>query len=127
MNNKKYTIHVIEDEKMLSDAIKKKLEESGFDVITSYDGQEGLDAALKRKPDLMLLDLVLPTMDGVTVLDKLRDDEWGKKVPVIILTNLSRAETIEESKKRGVHTYLVKTNWKLDEVVEKINYELGIV
>jgi DNA-binding response OmpR family regulator len=127
MNNKKYTIQVIEDEKMLSDAIKKKLDESGFDVVTSYDGKEGLDEALKSKPDLILLDLVLPTVDGVTVLDKLRGDEWGKNVPIIILTNLSRAETIEESKKRGVNTYLVKTNWKLDEVVEKINYELGIV
>ena len=66
-------------------------------------------------------------MDGITMLDKLREDDWGKKVPVIILSNLSKADSIRESRERGVNTYLVKTDWKLDEVIAKVKYELGIL
>lgn len=128
MNDKKiYTIQVIEDENLIASALEKKLKNEGFDVYVTNDGKQGLDAALEKKPDLILLDLVLPSMDGVSILDTLRGDDWGKKVPVIILTNLSKAETIQESKEKGVNSYLIKTDWKLEEVVKKVKYELGIL
>ncbi|KKQ51839.1 hypothetical protein A2865_04415 [Candidatus Woesebacteria bacterium RIFCSPHIGHO2_01_FULL_39_17] len=126
MSDKKSTVLLIEDEKLLSKAIKKKLEKNGFDVLEAYDGGEGLAVALEKHPDLILLDIVLPLMDGVTLLDRLREDEWGKGVPVIILSNLSDASTVEESKKKGVNNYLVKTDWKLDEVVAKVREALKV-
>ena len=92
--------------------------------MEAFDGGEGLAIALEKHPNLVLLDIVLPVMDGVTLLDRLREDEWGKNVPVIILSNLSDASTIEESKDKGVNSYLVKTDWKLDEVVAKVRETL---
>lgn len=127
MANVNHTILIIEDETLMASALKKKLESAGFEPLWASDGSEGLKVALDKHPDLILLDIVLPTMDGMTVLSKLREDSWGKNVPVIILSNLSRAATIEKGKEKGVNTYLVKTDWKLSEVVQKVKYELGMV
>ena len=124
MSDKKTIVLLIEDERLLSKAIKRKLEKGGFEVLEAFDGGEGLAIALEKHPNLVLLDIVLPVMDGVTLLDRLREDEWGKNVPVIILSNLSDASTIEESKDKGVNSYLVKTDWKLDEVVAKVRETL---
>jgi DNA-binding response OmpR family regulator len=123
----KQKILIIEDEKLIVVALKKKLESEGFDVETEYDGVSGLRAALGMHPDLILLDIVLPGIDGVTLLGSLRADEWGAKVPVIILTNLNDASTIEESRKKGVNSYLVKTDWKLNDVVDKVRSTLDEV
>ena len=119
MSDKK-TVLIVEDEKLLSQAIKIKLEKNNFLVHEAFDGQEGLAKALEKHPDIILLDLILPVMDGVTLLEKLREDDWGKNVPIIILSNLSDASLIEESKEKGVNSYLIKTDWKLDQVVEKV-------
>jgi two-component system, OmpR family, alkaline phosphatase synthesis response regulator PhoP len=123
----KHKILIIEDEKLIVVALKKKLESEGFDVETEYDGVSGLRAALGMHPDLILLDIILPGIDGVTLLSSLRADEWGAKVPVIILTNLNDASTIEESRKKGVNSYLVKTDWKLNDVVDKVRSTLDEV
>ncbi len=127
MSDKKYKILIVEDEMFSVKALKKKLEDSDFQVLVAFNGVSGLEVALQEHPDLILLDLILPEMDGITMLDKLREDDWGKKVPVIILSNLSKADSIRESRERGVNTYLVKTDWKLDEVIAKVKYELGIL
>ena len=124
MSDKKAVVLLIEDERLLSKAIKRRLEKGGFEVLEAFDGGEGLAIALEKHPNLVLLDIVLPVMDGVTLLDRLREDEWGKNVPVIILSNLSDASTVEESKTKGVNSYLVKTDWKLDEVVAKVRETL---
>ena len=113
-------ILIVEDEHMVRDAIKRKLESSGFEVLEAGDGQEGLQRAESGKPDLILLDLILPLMDGLTVLEKLRGSEWGKNIPVIVLSNLSDTKTVQESKQKGVFDFLVKTDWTLDDVVSKI-------
>ncbi len=118
-------ILIIEDEKAISSVLQKKLEESGFEAITATDGETGLETALNSDPDLILLDLIMPKMDGMTLLEKYNQQIQGKKVPVIILSNLDSAEKIEESKRRGVYDYLVKTNWSLDDVVRKIKDTLG--
>jgi DNA-binding response OmpR family regulator len=122
----KYTILVIEDEEALLNALTKKITLSGFEVITAKTGSEGIEMAISNHPDLILLDMVLPVFDGLTVLDQLRIDPWGKTVPVIILTNLTQVEAEEESKARGVSAYLIKTDWKLSDVSEKIKNVLHI-
>ena len=119
-------ILIVEDEHLLSEAIERKLEKEGFDVIIATDGQEGLVQAFQRHPDLILLDIILPVVDGITVLDRLRKDAWGSKVPVIILTNLSDAEVINESREKGVSDYLVKTDWDINEVMDKVKEKLKV-
>jgi DNA-binding response OmpR family regulator len=118
--DKKFKLLVIEDERLVYEALRRKLDNTGFEVINAFDGKEGLELSLKEHPDLILLDIILPVMDGITYLESLRADEWGERVPVIILSNLSDADTIQESRLKGVNDYLVKTDWKLDEVIEKI-------
>lgn len=119
-------ILIVEDERLLSEAVKRKLEKEEFEVTTAIDGQEGLVKAFGGHPDLILLDIILPVVDGLTLLDRLRKDSWGSKVPVIILTNLSDAETVSESRQKGVNDYLVKTDWSLNEVVAKVKEKLKV-
>ena len=119
-------ILIVEDEHLVREAVSRKLKTNGFEVIEAGDGQEGLVLAEREKPDLVLLDLILPLMDGLTVLDKIRSEAWGKKMPVIVLSNLSDVETVQESKKAGVYDYLVKTDWTLDDVISKIKKVLNM-
>ena len=88
MNTQK-TILIIEDEKSLREAMVDILELKNFNSLSSRNGREGLALAFKEHPDLILLDLIMPEMDGMTALEKIRADAWGAKVPIIILTNLS--------------------------------------
>lgn len=122
--NKK--ILIIEDESLISSVLSKKLTGSGFDVLTASDGEDGLEKALTENPDLILLDIVMPKLDGISLAEKYNQKKTGLKAPIIILSNLDRADKIEESKKKGVHDYLVKTNWSLDDVVEKIKTTLSL-
>ncbi|KKQ40907.1 MAG: Response regulator receiver protein [Candidatus Magasanikbacteria bacterium GW2011_GWA2_37_8] len=119
-------ILIIEDEVILLEALRNKFSSKVFQVFTAADGIEGLEVAKKEHPDLILLDLVMPRMDGMTMLKILRQDAWGKLVPVIILTNLNESEKIEESIKNGVFDYLVKVNRHLDDVVKKVKNRLNI-
>lgn len=121
----KYKIEVVEDDEIISKSITGELESAGFEVIKAANGEAGLALALKDKPDLILLDIVMPIMDGLTMLRKLRQDSWGGKVPVIILTNLSTDEYLmDNALKLDPSHYLTKTDWTLEEVVEKIKKRL---
>jgi len=122
---RKKVILIVEDEKSLFNALEIKLKAAGFQTLGAGDGEECLDVAFGFHPDLILLDIVMPRMDGLTALSKLRQDEWGKGVPVIVLTNLSNAETSIEGEKEQVTGYLVKADWKLDDVVEKFKATLN--
>lgn len=115
------TILIVDDEEIVAGALAKKLTGAGYKVLVQRNGEDGLKSALATHPDLVLLDIVMPKMDGITFLDKLRQDGWGKSVPVIILTNLERGEKVEEGKSRGVYDYLVKTDWSLSDVLSKVN------
>jgi DNA-binding response OmpR family regulator len=117
-------ILIIEDEHPLREALVLKLKKERFGVLNAKNGEEGLAMAQKEHPDLILLDIVMPKMDGMTMLKKLRQDSWGRKVPVIILTNLTIAEEIAEALDKGVHDYLVKADWKLEDIVDKIRHTL---
>ena len=124
-------ILIIEDEEIMLKALVDKFQAEGFDVKKAMDGQDGLAMALSEKPDIILLDILMPKMDGMEVLKKLREDKWGKQAKVILLTNVSDAETVALGAKFGpgngeVYDYLVKTNWSLDEVAEKVKKRLEL-
>ena len=110
----------IEDESALQRAVAQVLKPEGYEILQALDGEAGLTLALKELPDLILLDLILPKKDGFEVLKELKADERGKEIPVIILTNLDSAVDIEKALESGATTYLVKTSYRLTEVVEKI-------
>ena len=121
--NKK--ILVVEDEKPMRRVLVDSLKNEGFFVYEADNGISGLDTAIRERPDLILLDLVMPHMDGIEMLKKLRNDEWGKNAVVIVLTNLSDTDKIVEATQCGAFGYLVKTNWKMKEVVKKVKDCLG--
>lgn len=120
-------ILVIEDEAPLSDVLIDKLTSERFSVSGAKNGEEGLELALKEHPDLILLDIIMPVMDGMTMLYELRKDPWGNSVPVILLTNLSDAERVAEALRLKVYDFLVKSDWKLEDLVTKVKEKLGIL
>ena len=117
MNRK---ILFIEDEEVLQHALGEALQGAGFEVIKAADGEEGLRAATQVSPDLILLDLILPKMSGFEVLDALKKDLTTKQIPVMILTNLEGSADIERALAAGATTYLVKSNYNLDDILAKI-------
>ncbi len=117
------TILIVEDEKSLREAIADVLRLKKFNLLEAKDGKEGVRVALARHPDLILLDLLMPVMDGMTALKKIREDAaWGARVPVIILTNLSATseQLVEDMVTHKPMHYLIKSDWKLHDVVKKI-------
>ncbi|OGD38456.1 hypothetical protein A3J02_02290 [Candidatus Azambacteria bacterium RIFCSPLOWO2_02_FULL_46_11] len=121
------TILIVEDDRALSLTLKDNFEKEGFGIILAKDGVEGLKFALEQKPDLILLDIVMPNMDGMTMMRKLRDDVRGKKVPIILLTNLEADDAIMKGVIRDEPSYyLVKANWKMEDVIEKVKERLGL-
>ncbi len=122
----KKTILVVEDETPLRNALCDKLTSEGFNTLGARNGQEGLIVALQEHPDLILLDIVMPVMDGVMMLHKLRADTWGSGAHVIILTNLSDNENVAKAMEQEVFEYIVKSNIKVEELVRRIKETLGI-
>ncbi|MBI2099267.1 response regulator [Candidatus Uhrbacteria bacterium] len=120
----KKKILIIEDEPAVYKALSDRLIKEGYETVIATDGAEGLQKAIKCKPDLILLDIILPVMDGMTMLKLLREQSFGKKIPVIILTNLSNGGMTAEALEQGAFHYLVKTDWKLGDVIKKVNDEL---
>lgn len=114
------TILIVEDEKAMLDLLSKQLEREGYRVLRAGDGLSGLNIALKHHPDLILLDIVMPKTNGIDMLKKLRADEWGKQVPVTILSNLSDSAHVFDSLSNDVHDYLVKSDWSLKGILEQV-------
>ncbi len=117
-------ILIVDDEKILMDLLSTKIKREGFIVTEAHDGEEGLRLALAEHPDLILMDIIMPKMDGITVMKKLRLDPWGKDVPVIILTNLNTAESVQDSVASGAYDYLVKIDYTLDDLVAIVKKRL---
>lgn len=117
-------ILIIEDEAALRMALEEKFRNEGFEVLSADNGEDGLALALDMMPDLILLDIILPKLNGFGVLTELAKHEEAKKIDVIILTNLSDAGNIGEVVKRGVSDYLVKADWTLEELAEKVRNKL---
>jgi len=114
----------IEDERTLQKTFKDLLEKESFEMISAFDGKEGLSLIKTEKPDLILLDLILPGVDGFEVLKRIKVDEEIKEIPVIILTNLEDTVDINRALELGATTYLVKANYSPKEVLEKIKKAL---
>ena len=113
-------ILLIEDEKYLFEMYKMKLEQGKYKVLVAIDGEEGMNIAKKEKPDLILLDLVLPRMNGYEFLRKIRKDPKLKKTKIYILSNLGQDEEIEQGFKEGADGYMIKTNLTPKQLLENI-------
>ena len=115
----------IEDEPNLQNTMEKILIQEGFEILGALDGEKGLELIKKEKPDLVLLDLILPKKDGFEVLKEMKENEELKDIPVIVLTNLEGMGDVEKALNLGATTYLIKANYELDDVVKRIKQILG--
>ena len=115
----------VEDEPALQKTFGDILKQEGYEMLSALDGQKGLELAKSEKPDLILLDLVLPKMHGFEVLKSLKEDEATQDIPIIVLTNLEAMGDVEKALEMGATTYLVKASYSLEEVVQKIKKALG--
>lgn len=121
----KAKILVVEDEEILLAALKEELLTGGYEVDGAVDGIEGLEKVKSFKPDLILLDLLMPKMDGMEMLQKLKADSETRDIAVVILTNLSDYEKISEALSLGAMDYLVKANYKLEDLLDKVRAVLA--
>lgn len=117
-------ILIIEDDRFLRELISRKLSDDGFDAVGAADGEEGIKKVKEEKPDLILLDLILPSIDGFEVLSRIKKDESVKSIPVIILSNLGQKEEVEKGLKMGAVDYLIKAHFTPGEIVEKVKNNL---
>lgn len=125
MPKDKIKILLVEDDSFLLGMYATKFEMENFKVITAEDGEKAVRAALKELPDIILLDIILPKQNGFEVLRQLKADQSTAKVPVILLTNLSQKDEIEQGLKLGAEDYLIKAHFMPSEVVEKIKKVLN--
>ncbi len=124
-NNKK-TVLVVEDDIALRNVLVEKLTDEHFHVLQAEDGEVGLRIALEKHPALILLDIFMPRMDGITMLSKLRsEDSWGKHAHVIVLTNSTDAQTIATVSGYGATDFLIKSEWSLEALVARIRERIG--
>lgn len=112
---------IIEDDSFLQGLEASKLKKASYDIITASTGEEGMAKINEAGVDLVLLDLVLPKFDGFEILKKIRETESLKKLPVIVFSNLSEDKDIKKAEELGATDFMVKSNFTLDELVERIN------
>ncbi|MEK7658862.1 MAG: response regulator [Patescibacteria group bacterium] len=123
MENKK--ILIAEDDKVLLNLIRDELTAEGFEVLGASNGKEGLDLALKFHPDLILVDIIMPIMNGMEMTEKIREDEWGKAVKIIVLTNLNAEKNVADFLEKGAYDYLLKSDWSIEDVVKRVKDRLS--
>lgn len=122
--NKK-TILLIEDDPVLGEVMKKRVEAEGYNCFWEHDGKEGMARLLQSRPDLMLLDIIMPNMNGYEVLETIRADKSLSEIPVIVISNSGQPIEIEKILKLGVKDYIVKAHFSPDEVLEKVKNLIG--
>jgi CheY-like chemotaxis protein len=113
-------ILVAEDDKFLANAYRIKLEKEGYEISIARDGQEALDRLKSFKPDLILLDLIMPVKDGFTVLEEIRNNDAFKKIPIVITSNLEQKEDLDKVRSLGAVDYMVKSDTPIHKLVRKI-------
>jgi DNA-binding response OmpR family regulator len=127
MTEEKKTILIAEDEMPMLEALATKFKNEGFKVLEAKDGEEALKLAENEHPHLILLDILMPKLDGLGALKKIRgQNKWGEQVPILMLTNLSDPESVSEAANYHVYDFLVKTDWKLDDVVNFAKQKLNL-
>ncbi len=120
------TVLVVEDEPAVALALTDTLTKEGFTVLSATDGQDGLTQALDNHPDIVVTDLKMPVMTGLEMIEKLRADEWGKNVTVLILSNLSDLETLQSAMEKGAFHYMVKGDSSMADIVSAIKKHLRV-
>jgi len=123
--NSAIPILIVEDDVFLADLYRTKFDLEGFDVSVAYDGEKGIEMVSKKKPEVILLDLILPKVNGFAVLEAIKADKKLKNIPVILLTNLSQKSDVERGLELGAVDYLIKAHFMPSEVVTKIKHLVG--
>lgn len=124
MANKQPTVLIVEDEGPLSDVLKDRFENEGFDVFLAKDGAEGLVLALDKLPDIILLDIMMPKVSGLDMLKQLRTYDAGRDMLVIVMTNLSDTKEVHEALANGAKDFLVKSDWAIADLVDSVRKQL---
>ena len=116
----KKRVLIVDDEADIREAMADYLEQNGYRVSQAADGAEGLELAIKDKPDVILLDLMMPVMDGHAMLDKLRQDPWGRNAKVVIMSAMDDVTNIGSAYQTGITEYIIKSNASLEELAKKV-------
>ena len=120
-------IAIIEDDTVINQMYRMKFEADGFEVQLADDGKRGVALVESFKPDIILLDLQMPHMNGAEALQEIRSYDWGKDIPVIILTNLGEEEAPKSLRAMGIHSYIVKADLTPSQVVGRVKEALNLV
>lgn len=119
-------IAIIEDDPVISQMYRFKFEAANFEVQLANNGKRGVEMVKDFLPDLILLDLQMPEMNGVDALEIIRKNEWGKNIPVIILTNMGEEESPKKLRALGIHSYIVKANLTPNQVLKRVKQALNL-
>src|SRR5882724_6302693 len=125
MADKRQKILIVEDEGPLSEVLKDRFENEGFDVLIANDGEKGLAVALEKQPDVILLDIIMPKIDGLTMLKNLRAHEAGKNIRVVVMTNVNDSKEVHEALANGARDFLVKSDWVIADLVTSVRRQLS--
>lgn len=122
------SILIIEDDSDLRGILRDSLADEGYQVYEAKNGEQGLTLALSKRPDLVLLDIILPGMDGLAVLSGIRKDKtWGQNAKVLMLTNLSDSQSVTDCLELGAHSFLVKADWTIEGILAAVQNDLNAV
>ncbi len=117
-------ILIVEDEEIVLGLLQKKLSQEGYEVSVARDGEEGLKKMMEIKPDLVLLDVVMPKMGGFEVMEEMQRDRELKKIPVIVVSNSGQPVEIDKVRELGARDWLIKTEFDPQEVIDKVKKQL---
>lgn len=124
-NVSKKKILIIEDDRSLQNALSEMVAQEGYETDSAFDGEAGVQKAIEMKPDLILLDIILPKKDGYEVLAEVKKDERTKDIPVLILTNLEEVDNVRKALDLGATTFMVKSDFSLKDVMMKVKEALA--
>lgn len=119
-------ILLVEDEEIIIELLKKKLENEGYKLAVARDGLEGLEKIKTFKPDLILLDIIMPKMGGFEVMEEMKKDPAMKEIPVIIISNSGQPVELDRAKELGAKDWLIKTEFDPQEVVDKVKKQINL-
>jgi CheY-like chemotaxis protein len=125
VTEQKKKILLIEDEEIIIDLLQRKLKDEGYEVSVTRDGQEGLETMRQEKPDLILLDIVMPKKGGFEVMEEMGRDSELRKIPVIIISNSGQPVELDRAKALGARDWLIKTEFDPQEVLDKVIKQIG--
>ncbi len=116
---------LIEDEELMVNLLEKKLAQAGYNVFVARNGEEGLKIMRETKPDLILLDIIMPKMGGFEVMEEMNKDDNLKGIPVIIVSNSGQPVELDKAERLGARDWLIKTEFDPGEVIEKVKKQIG--